>query len=347
MAGKEIKLSLWALDPTINIETVSDLMQLNYNKIIDYLEDRNDISRFDKTLMNRWREYDQDRGFKVQEIEVFGSAFRYISAYAYFETTIGHDTAIIDGTVLPRERRISENELPVFFFEFIGRVYVVVSGSQYKINNIRTLLMGHGRHTNDEQKQWKRVQLKDIPNFNFTSDFFYWLISKENKTVETALVKMDINDIRFLAQSGTERSDVRHESQGANILDEAVSKTGLGVNSRVDMIGTTISFEGGHINLIIFDNGVCWVDNYNSAMNGITGELEAFEENLEMGALTLFCGILPELKTAYNNDKNNNLWTTEHQAKARKLWALGAINELCSENDITYEEIIELEWFLK
>ncbi|RED34660.1 hypothetical protein [Paenibacillus sp. VMFN-D1] len=345
MAGKDIKLSLWALDPSINIESVSELMTLNYNKPIDYLSDRPGISSFDRTLMNRWREYKPDQGFEVQEIEVFDTTFRYIPAKAYFETTVGLNQAIVNGTVLPREYRISDNELPVFFFEYIGRVYVIVSGSEYKVSSIRKLLMGHGRHATEEQKQWQKVHLKDIPNYNFTSDFFYWLISKENQIVETSLVKMEISDIRFLAQTGTERSDVRHESQGANILDEAVSKTGLGVNSRVDKIGTTISFEGGHINLIIFDNGACWVDNYSSAMNGVAGELEAFEENLETGTLTLFCGILPELRTAYNTEKDDDKWTTGHQAAARKLWALGAINELCSENEITLDEISQLEWF--
>lgn len=345
MATKETKMSIWALDPQVQLEQIPELLGIDYSREIDYLQEF-ELSELDKKLLNRWVEYDQAHGFNIQQQEVLGTVVRYIIAKAYFETSAPPESAIIEGYgPLPRDRRIAPNEMPVLFFESHRRVYVIVTGSDYKTRHIRTVLMGGGRLSDENHRRWGKVQTKEISNYSFNSEFFYWLISQQNSTITVGDINLDISDIRYLSQTGTERTDVRHESQGANITDEAISKTGLGVNSRVGQVGTTIGFTGGNYRLILFENGSVWIDNNLSSINGTTGELEPFESNLEIGSLSLYASILPLLKTAFNSDRDQGRWTVELQANARKLWALGAINELCSENEIAINEIQSLEWF--
>jgi hypothetical protein len=346
MAGKETKLSIWSLDADINLEQIPRILGLDYSKDIDYLDevDNPNLTEFDKKLMHRWREYKPDQGFEIETLEILGTTIRCISAYAYLESPAPKNQAIFGNFVVPRAQRVSHTQLPVFFFELSGRVYVIVTGPEYKTRYIRSMLMGGGRTPDESHTVWKTVQFKDIPNYTFSSEFFYWLISKENSIINTSFFNMNVSDIRYLAQS-PDRRDVHHESKGDNLLDEAMSKTGLGVNSRVGQVGTTISTTEGTLRFVLFETGDCYVDNYESAVHSSSGEIEPFELHLEIGAIMLHGILLPAMKSAFNAEKNSQQWTTQHQAESRKTWALGAINELCSENDISIQDIQFLDWF--
>jgi hypothetical protein len=344
MAGKETKLSVWALDPEISLEQIPSLLQLDYVRNIEYLEEVTVQNPLEKKLMNRWREYNDGMGFEIRETEILGNSLNYIPATAYLEFAVPKDQAMYDQFLVPRTQRVNHTMLPVFFYEFAGRVYVIVTGPEYKVRNIRSFLMGGGKKPNESHTRWKKVQFKDIPNYSFSSDFFYWLISKENSSIKTEEFDLNISDIRYLAQS-PDRRDVRHESEGDNLLDEAMSKTGLGVNSRVGQVGTTISTSAGTLRFSIFETGDCYVDNYDSGIIDSKGEISPFESTLDKGALMLYAVILPELKAAFNTEKISGVWTTQQQADSRKNWALGAINELCSENEVSMDDISQLDWF--
>ncbi len=340
MAGKETKLTVWALDPEISLNQLPELMRLNYSKAISYLDEK-DLPQIDKTLMHRWKEYISDEEFNIQSYEVLGQTILSIPVRAFIETAAPPDKALHGDFVMPRSKRVTPSLLEVFFFEMSSRVYAIINGPEYKTRYIRTLLMGGGKNPEETHKEWKKVQFKDIPNYTFSSKFFYWLISKENTTITTPLFEMNISDIRLLSQS-PDRRDVKHESEGDNLLEEAMSKTGLGVNSRIGHIGTTISCEEGSLRFVLFETGDCFVDNYESALNGHQGELIPFEQAIDKGSLMLYSVILPSLKAAFNADRD---WTTQQQADARKTFSLGAINELCAENEISLDEIKSLDWF--
>lgn len=347
MAGKEIKMTVWALNPDLTLENVVEFMSFNYNKTISYLADRTDLSRHEKTLLNYWAEYEQGRGFSIREMNLFGKNVRYLSVRANFETAASESNAIIGDFLIPRQNRVTHYDEPVYFYEYFGRIYAIVIGSSLKIGTIRKVLMGGKRNLTDEQKRWGRVQTSEIHTYNFASEFFYWLISKQNTEIDSESITIEISDIRAVSQTGSERTDVHHESTGSNLLDEAVPRAGLGINSRVSKIGTSLSYEGGTINLIIFENGECWIDNYFSTINGPNGELIPFDTNLEVGTLILYYVLLPVIKEAYHSERDTGSWTTNHQANSRKDLALGAINELCAENEITLEEIQNLPWFTR
>ena len=67
------------------------------------------------------------------------------------------------------------------------------------------------------------------------------------------------------------------------------------------------------------------------------GEVVPFDTQLKVRILMLYRIISPSLKSAFNLDSDN--WITQHQAESSKSRALGAINELCSENGITKDEV--------
>ncbi|WP_042348228.1 hypothetical protein [Bacillus massiliigorillae] len=358
MAGKETRLTLWALDPELSLENVITLLKLNYSKTIDYLSNRNDIPRYDRTLVNSWKPFsDDEEEFKIQTYTILGQEIKCIPTKSFIETSAPEGEVIYNDYVIPRSKRIHQNIQNVFFFESFGRVFVIVEGPEYKIRSIRSVLMGAGRKADEAHKEWKKVQFKDIPNYSFSSDFFYWLISKENQEVSScneerccekeecdSLLKISISDIRNLSQS-VDRKDITHESTGKNLLDEAVPKTGLGINTTVGQVGTTLITSEGTIRFHLLANGEAIINNYESGLNGTNGEVIPFYLNLDLGSLMLYAVLLPELKKQFNIEKNGPEWTIEHQALARKSWALGAINELCAENEIDIDEIEALDWF--
>lgn len=150
---------------------------------------------------------------------------------------------------------------------------------------------------------------------------------------------------RHLAQS-TERNDARFLSEGANLLDEAIPRTGLGVNSLIDQVGTTLSIPTeANLRLIIRESGECLIDPEFSTVNGPNGEFQPIDDHLETVAMLLYMIVLPGLRSVYHTDINNGTWTAHHVSNARKQWALGAINELCASNNITLEEIFSLTVF--
>jgi hypothetical protein len=341
--SKEARFSLWSLDPEISLDDIPELLSLEYAREISYLEGINGLVNFDRTLMHRWMPYSEDKGFSIQTYEILGITVSCIPAKALIETAAPRDEAVFGTFVLPRNKRIQQSILEVFFFELAGRVYTIVKGPEYKTRYVRTNLMGASRKADDQHKGWKKVQFNNIANYSFPSEFFYWLISKENQTIKTEIFDLQISDIRFLSQS-VDRKDIKHESEGRNLLHEAVPKTGLGINTKVGQVGTTIISEEGTIRFVLYETGESSVDIYESAINSSNGEIEPFDQQLDIGSLMLYAVILPALKAAFNADKGK-LWTVQHQADSRKHWALGAINELCAENQITFDEIKKLDWF--
>lgn len=350
MAGEYLHLQVWALDPAISLEDVSTFMSFDYNKPIEYLDDarliaRNQLTVTDRLLLNRWIEFEDGRGFGIQQREIYGQQVRYLSVIAHHETQASRDDAVIEEVVVPRRRRITPYDEKVFFFEYFNRVYVIPVGTKSRIENVRKKLMGASREKSEDQRRWRKVQTSEISAYHFSSEFFYWLLSKENCAVTIEDVEVEIRDIRAVSQTGAERSDVKHDSEGDNLLIEAIPRTGLSINSRVSKIGTSLHHQSGIVSLIIFSDGSCFVDRYISSVNQADGSSIGFEFNLERGVLDLYFSLLPALKQAYNHDVDTHEWTTTHQAAARKKWALGVIEELSAENELTIEEFKQLEWF--
>lgn len=341
MLNKYKRMVIWEMDQSILIENIPDLLALNYNKEISYLRDFN-IGSHEKTLYNRWEKYYEN--FEVRQAHIMGQNISYIPTQAAIEVPAPEHNAIIDDMVLPKENRVKLYQQSVFFLDIGGRIYSIVIGAEHMDCRIRSALMGCGRNPEPSHTNWGQVNFSDIIQYRFDSDFFYWLISKRESNLKTCYGDMALSNIRRLDNS-SERGDTNYSSEGENILNEAVPKTGLGVNTIVDKVGMTIATNEGKISIVLENNGVCKLERSNSSINLNGGEIDFADNHLDKVSIMIYSIIIPALRAAYNFDCNNGVWTNEtHNVMCRRC-ALDAINELCYENNITLEELSQIECF--
>jgi len=93
--------------------------------------------------------------------------------------------------------------------------------------------------------------------------------------------------IRFLIQSA-DRKNISHESERENLLDEAMSKTGFGVNRRLGSVGITITTNKESHIFVFYDDENCVVNTYGSTITSPAGEVVPFDMQLEVGSLMLY-----------------------------------------------------------
>ena len=337
------RLTIWTSDRDLELGDISGLLTLDYTKEIPYLINRV-LTRNDKIIFNRWCPYKEELGLGIHGVEIGQSLIQAIATRAYFETYSSERHAIVDDVVLPRDYRISSHEQPVFFFVVSGRVYAAVVGSEYIDNKIRSNLMGASRTRDTRYEGWGRILFKDIPAYTFSVDFFYWLILKQNQIITAGDYEINLSDIHSLDQS-SERNDVSQTVKGANLTDEPMATTGLSVDSDVKAVGITVTIPDATLKINILQNGECHIDQLISRVIGPRGEFLFVDDNLEFVTLFIYVILLPALNQEYNSDVRDGRWTTRHRETARKLWALGVINELCSENRLSIADVTGVEWF--
>lgn len=337
------RMTIWTYGQDLELGNITGLLTLDYTKEIPYLIHR-DLNRNDKIIFNRWYLYKEELGLEIHGVEIGPKSIQAIAARAYFETYTSERNAIVNDVVLPRDYRISNHEQPVFFFVVSGRVYAAVVGSEHADNKIRSYLMGAARPHDTRYEGWGRILSKDIPAYTFSVDFFYWLILKQNKIITTGDYEISLSDIHSLDQS-LERNDVSQTVTGAHLMDEPMATTGLSVDSDVKAVGITVTIPEATLKINILHNGECYIDQLISRVIGPRGEFLFVNDNLEFVTLFIYVILLPALNQAYNSDVRNGRWTTDRRAVARKLWALGVINELCSENKLNVKDVAGIEWF--
>lgn len=341
MNNKYKRMVIWELDSSVSIENIPSLMAMNYHKEISYLSQR-EIERHQKMLFNRWEPYYED--FNVIERYIIGQKICYIPAYAFIEVPSPEHSAVINNMVLPRENRVKLYQHPIFFFSMGSKVYAIAICAEHMESRIRSALMGGGRNPEPSHMNWGKVNFSDIVQYRFNSEFFYWLISKRDSTIETCYGDMTLSGIRRLENS-SERGDTSYSSEGENILNEAVPKTGLGINTVVDNVGTTIATTEVILSIVLENDGVCRIDRYNSSINLEGGSVDLADNHLDIASIMVYAIIIPALRSAYNSDCSSGVWNSSTRDIMCKQCALDAINELCYENSITLEEIKRIEHF--
>jgi hypothetical protein len=335
MNNKYKRMVIWELDSTISIENIPELMRINYNKEIPYLRDY-DVENHEKMLFNRWEPYYDN--FNIIESHIMGQRICYIPTHAFIEVPAPEHSAVINGMVLPKANRVKPYQQPVFFFSMGTRVYAIAICAEHMDSRIRSALMGCGRNPEPSHMNWGQVNFSDIVQYRFNSEFFYWLISKRDSTIETCYGDMTLSGIRRLENS-SERGDTSYSSEGENILNEAVPKTGLGINTIVDNVGTTIVTTEGILSIVMENDGVCRIDKYNSSINLEGGTIDLADNHLDIVSIMIYAIIIPALRSAYNSDCSSGVWNNNTHDIMCKQCALEAINELCYENNISLEEI--------
>lgn len=343
MRKKYKRLKLIELSDIHNLENVIELFARDYNKDIQYLREH-DISLIDKVLRNKWRKRDGD--FNISEFRKNDKVVRYLKANAFIEIAATEREAVIEGVVLPRGNRVKGYEYPVLFFENDNKVYCVLRCAEYMDIKIKSNLMGAGRSKGELSEVWGSINDSEIDNYMFNSNLFYWLIKKDGKELEIGKENITINSIKSLTHSSL-RGDTIYSSEGEDLLSETVTKTTLGIDSNVDTVGVTVEQEDGTFDIVLDKSGTCGIDDVSSILLREGGHVEFIDNYIDEVIIRIYCCIIPIFKELYRHEVESKEWTEDTLQICKREWALEVINDLCYDNEITQQDILALDCFIK
>lgn len=322
MTGKKKykRMTIWVLETHFTLQNLPKLLASNYNKVIPYLKDKK-LNAYDKMVMNRWSTYYDEEMFRMYTMEVMGLRLEYIAATAFFETASPSHKAkmMVDGkeVITPREKRIEQYSQNVFFVNLSGRVYVITIGSGHQDAKLRSALMGGGEK-NHRNNGWGKIVFNKIPNYQFPSDFLYWLMGQKNTVIQTARGEIEIIEIQNPISSN-KKGDNHQISVGNHLPEEGIPKTGLGTTNNIEMLGMTCSVSNeATIRVVLYENGDCFVDPYHSTVTGVKGEQTNISGHEDRIALMIYGGILPALRVAYLEVCSTGNWTAQHHDTVQK-----------------------------
>lgn len=335
---KEIRLTLLELDKQFTLDNIIQNLQLDYSKSIGYLSELRSVSSPDKILNNKWYPANNAETFTKATFNVGENSIEYVLASGFFEKPASEEQAIVNGFVLPRERRVFNRTCEAIFFDLNGQVYCVIEVSQSEERNVRSILFGQGRGIN-KKEEWKNVKHKDISQFTFDSSFFYWLISKKGAqfTLKDSDFKFSLTDITAISNQ-TERLEYDSTNSGSNILGSSPALTALGSNHSVYEAGLSFRTPNMKLLLRLSETSTCYLNVDKSFVTKATNENVNVKQELTSVVLNIYCVILLTLKEAYNSSPDKR----EQTVTQRKDWALLVIRTLCEENDIPLDEIKKL-----
>ena len=204
----------------------------------------------------------------------------------------------------------------------------------------RQVLFGQGRGDN-KKEEWKKINYKEILQFSWDSQFFYWLLSKIGSSFSHESdpeYTISLLDVSAVAQLTTEQ-EYDSTSKGANVLGSLPALSGLGTNQSVYEAGFAFQFPNMTLTLRMSDNSTCFINSSASNIIGENGESLNIEQDYVRVVLTIYGILLLTLKRKYNSDVANRLWTVSQEQFQRKNWALYVIRELCEENDISLDDV--------
>lgn len=335
MAKRYKRVKIMQVSEIEQLEDIIPLLQLDYTKGIKYLTNYQ-LSFSEKNLLNRWICL-QDN-FNIEEEVINEEQIRYIMCSAYIEMAAPEKDAIINDSILPKEHRVKRYEHNCIFFEVGHRIYILTMCSSSMDARLRSNLMGAGRGYEQLAEVWGVVEDRDIPEYNYSSDFFYWLTSKEGQRIELGEQSITIDNIKCLNNSN-DRGDINYSSEGNNLLDETIPRTTIGTNTNMELVGITVNMENGTFDIRIQNDGTCFISESNTCMYNEDGTIRLFQEDSKSFILIVYNFILPLLRQCYHSDIVGEVWGIAQQTEYRKRRALEVIKDLYEENNISFEEI--------
>ena len=338
MRNNEERVVLWALDKKIKINNITNILNLDYSIEVDYLSNH-DIGPNDKKLLNNW---------EFEEIKEYNGV-KFIKSKAIIEKKVPEEKAflVINGKkeLLPKNRRINSYSIPVYFIEYKETVYSVTKCCKYLESTLRGSLMGQSNKTNNHLKSaWKNIQSNKIPKFYFNSDFFFWIINLRNQILATTIGDIEILDIKNVADYDKEKSK-GHHNYGDNILNDATTKTAIGIKNNLEMIGLHLKSETIDCHFSIDKNSKILLNNKSYLLEN--EEIIPYsEQNLYKYLINTYFFIIPSLVDEYVKEKANGDWTTSISEKKYRKWAIESIEMIAKELGIelikNYEDLKQI-----
>ncbi len=341
MARNEVRFEIWGMDRDLSLNDIINLLNLDYNKPIDYLTEYTNLSVYDKTLQNKWLPTN-NQNFTIETLTIAGQNIQYINAIGQYEDQVGPTRGIVNGTPLPREVRVFNKSINAVFFHYNGRVYCVLDVGTSQASRVRSLLFGQNRSNRIEE--WGTVEFRNLDFYSLDSRFFYWIFSKRGQALNFPHFnngQVNVVDISAVSQLA-DRDAYDSTSQGANVLGSLQALSGLGSNQSI-YNGGFYFLKDGTFNYFmrIATDCSCIVDLSRSNIHNGT-EFDLIQNNFSKAVLTIYTFLFPGLKSLFNQEQGEGLWNFSQEAEQRKQWALEVVRELCEENSIDLEELEQI-----
>lgn len=341
----KLQVKIWGLDTEIKtLQSVRNLLNINYHEPIEYLSDYDNLGERDKTLMHSWGSVSPDKVIQIQNGNAIENV-NYFTATGFLEAALPISKAFADDSysyLLSRDRRVNNYTSNVIFLNFRGRIYSIIYGGSSSFN-VKTILMGNG-FKNRKKAEWGKIDDKPA-QYNLSNDFFYWAFNKHHNQlpVNTIFGNIEIRDIKGIGRL-SERTQCDTKGTGPNYVNEISSKSSLGSNQSV--------YESDFELVTSKVNAIMCLDQYTDCIIDMTrsffpeGDLviPIFGKE-DVLLLHIYLEIIPGLISVYNKEKALGEWTISESAAARRRWALDVINELCLFNQLTLDEITGLPFF--
>ena len=221
-------ISILKLERTL--EEIIPLLKFKYFKPIEELNNLQ-CDTENKNRIFKWKETNTG-GFKIDTINVSGIDFKYIDAIASVEVlTIPKRKREEISARLELDKKIlvEEKESHVFFVSYIGSVYAIISGSKDLEGPIRSTLLETKKKS---ESQWGNVYFKDISQYSFITNFYYWLIDKKADKMSIDSDSICIIDLKGF-KSDTERETSSFSGEGENIDKRIPLKSIISIGERL------------------------------------------------------------------------------------------------------------------
>lgn len=336
------RLVVWKLDNLLTLEKITELLKLNYDKDIEFINELVEAGEItldrkeDAIYNNLWYANSNKEDFEISLVEFGEYSIRYISANGSFEYGFGKQRAFIDGHLMNRNKRVFRKECSAIFFEFENEVYLALQTLESNESDIRGSLLGQGRK--NKNSEWGKISKVAYP-FTFESAFFYWLLTKKGKEVQfkkQSISIIDVNAISVLSEGST----YNNTSEGNALLDVCLPALSvLSINEMITNIGLKLKLSDYEIVINFNKNAVVQIDTVKShKLIDDEENISTYSEDSNGFILLIYAYIFPALLELFEKDKSGDNWKGTVKMWQRN-WAIDVVKVLIRHNDIKTSDL--------
>lgn len=335
----DTRVVIWGMDRSLSLEDFPTILSMDYDRDIEYLTGRSDISDEDKKLRNAWRPKN-GTSFNIETIKIESTDFRYISVIGRYELPISSSKAIIDGNLLPRSYRVFNKTVNAVFFELHERVYCALEVSSSQAGGVKSILFGQGyKH---KKEAWGKVEVENLPQFSLDSRFFYWIFSQRGQILSADLgaenFTVNVLDVSAVSQL-SEREVHDNKNEGPDVLGSISTLSGLGINQSVYEGGFHLLLSDAQLYFKLSKNCTCMLDSAKSIRTGTTPVVSVTEDFPRL-AIMMYTLLIPGLLATFHREtQSGGTWSITEEVKQRKNWALQVIDQLAFDNNVSLEDL--------
>ncbi|MGG7163460.1 hypothetical protein [Clostridium ihumii] len=322
-------VSIWKIDN--NLEEVKELVKYNYNSTFKILKDL-DIDDNEKIRKCCWQSIGEIINKEVGQVNV-----RTLRCNAYIEYPKISEKHWINenGTILPKNIRVMPEISFITFIEIHNKLYCIVEGVKANESRIRANLM-RTKKDNSDLIKWGNVTYENVIGYNFTKDFYYWIIINNNKEITIDGHKIKFEEVKGF-KSNAERGEIDYSGSGESIDKEIPLMALISMNER---------FISLHIVIVVDDiyNYKFSLDNNGRLNIDIIGctiyskETQTFDFMKQSSVIAdIYFKLIPLLNDKYEECLKEN-WA-EDKLEFKKELCIKIIYKLLEENNLSVKDI--------